>query len=107
MKNEKIYDVIDESYDQKFGSTEFCGDTYLLIEEPFMDNNRFGEAAYFARAIKVGDKFDDGDRVKCYKVEWKIVDPETDDGAQACDWDEAENVEFETYVYYEHGYFRF
>lgn len=107
MENEKIYDVIDESYEQKFGSTEFCGDTYLLIQEPFMDNNRFGEAAYFARAIKVGDKFDDDDQVKCYMVEWKIVDPETDDGAQACDWDEAEDVEFETYVYYEHGHFGF
>ena len=72
-----------------------------------MDNNRFGEAAYFARAIKVGDKFDDDDQVKCYMVEWKIVDPETDDGAQACDWDEAEDVEYETYVYYEHGCWMF
>ena len=42
-----------------------------------------------------------------HTVEWKIVYPETDDGAQACDWDEAEDVEFETYVYYEHGHFGF
>lgn len=98
-------DVIDESYDQGHG-TAMCGvEEYILLNDPYEDNNSSGEAAFFARAVKVGDKFDDDEQVPCYKLEFKIIHPDwEDEGTEPCDWYEADDVSFDTYVYYDHKY---
>ena len=92
---------IDESYDMGYGTTMYAGDEYILLEEPFMDDNCFGDAAYFAYAVKIGDYFDKDGNVKCYKLEFEIISPNWEgEGKEACDWYEASNVEFWNYVYY-------
>lgn len=95
-------DVIDESYEQGYGTAMCGGEEYILLNEPYEDNNSSGEAAFFARAVKVGDKFDGDDQVPCYMLEFKIINPDwEDEGKEACDWYEAEDVSFDTYVYYD------
>lgn len=98
-------DVIDESYDNGYGTAMCGGEEYILLGEPYEDNNSSGEAAFFARAVKVGDKFDGDDSVPCYMLEFKIINPDwEDEGKEACDWYEAEDVSLDTYVYYDHDF---
>lgn len=98
-------DVIDESYDDGYGTAMCGGEEYILLNEPYEDNNSSGEAAFFASAVKVGDKFDDDEQVPCYKLEFKIIHPDwEDEGTEPCDWYEADDVSFDTYVYYNHQY---
>ena len=95
-------DVIDESYEQGYGTAMCGGEEYILLGEPYEDNNSSGEAAFFTRAVKVGDKFDKDNQVPCYILEFKIINPDwEDEGKEACDWYEAEDVSFDTYVYYD------
>ena len=77
--------------EKKFGSVEFEGAKYILIQDAYLDNEGYGEAAYFANAIKVGDTQDNG-YVPVYTVEWGIINPETEDEADACDWDTPADV---------------
>lgn len=95
-------DLIDEGYEQGFGMAMCGGEEYILLGNPYEDNNSSGEAAFFARAVKVGDKFDKDNQVPCYMLEFKIINPDwEDEGKEACDWYEAEDVRFDTYVYYD------
>ena len=112
IENDKVDDnadaddnVIDSSYEQGHG-TAMCGvEEYILLNDPYEDNNSSGEAAFFASAVKVGDRFDDDEQVPCYKLEFKIINPDwEDEGKEACDWYEADDVSFDTYVYYNHQY---
>ena len=95
---------IDESYDMGYGTTSYpgyLGDTYILLGQPFEDNNDAGEAVFFAYAVKIGDRFDKDGNVKCYKLEFEIINPNwEEEGKEACDWYEASNIEFWNYVYY-------
>lgn len=92
---------IDESYDMGYGTTSYLGDTYILLGQPFEDNNDAGEAVFFAYAVKIGDRFDKDENVKCYKLEFEIINPNwEEEGKEACDWYEASNAEFWNYVYY-------
>ena len=78
--------------EKKFGSVEFEGAKYILIQDAYLSNEGgYGDAAYFADAIKVGDTPDDGD-VSLYTVEWDIVNKEAEDEADACDWDTPADV---------------
>ena len=95
-------DVIDESYEQGYGTAMCGGEEYILLGEPYEDNNSSGEAAFFARAVKVGDKFDKDNQVPCYILEFKIINPNWEnEGKEACDWYEAEDVSFDTYADYD------
>lgn len=99
---------IDESYDMGYGTTSYLGDTYILLEQPFEDNNDAGEAVFFAYAVKMGDRFDKDGYVKCYKLEFKIINPNwEEEGKKACDWYEASNVKFWNCVYYNYRSKRF
>lgn len=92
---------IDMSYDMGYGTADYLGDTYILLGQPFEDNNGAGEAVFFAYAVKMGDCFDKDGNVKCYKLEFEIINPNWEgEGKEACDWYEASNVEFWNYVYY-------
>lgn len=92
---------IDMSYDMGYGTTDYLGDTYILLGQPFEDNNDAGEAVFFAYAVKIGDRFDKDENVKCYKLEFEIINPNwEEEGKEACDWYEASSVEFWNYVYY-------
>lgn len=92
---------IDMSYDMGYGTTDYLGDTYILLGQPFEDNNAAGEAVFFAYAVKIGDRFDKDENVKCYKLEFEIINPNwEEEGKEACDWYEASNVEFWNHVYY-------
>lgn len=101
-KTDDDNNVIDESYEQGHG-TAMCGvEEYILLNDPYEDNNSSGESAFFARAVKVGDKFDKDNQVPCYMLEFKIINPNwEDEGKEACDWYEADDVSFDTYVYYD------
>lgn len=73
--------------EKKFGSVEFEGAKYILIQDAYLSNrDAYGDAAYFANAVKAGDTPDDG-YVPVYTVEWEIINQDTDDEADACDWD--------------------
>lgn len=92
---------IDMSYDMGYGTADYLGDTYILLGQPFEDNNDAGEAVFFAYAVKIGDRFDKDENVKCYKLEFEIINPNwEEEGKEACDWYEASNAEFWNYVYY-------
>ena len=92
---------INESYDMGYGMTSYLSDTYILLEQPFEDNNDAGEAVFFAYAVKMGDSFDKDGYVKCYKLEFKIINPNwEEEGKKACNWYEASNVKFWNCVYY-------
>lgn len=95
-------DLIDEGYEQGYGMAMCGGEEYILLGEPYEDNNSSGEAAFFARAVKVGDKFDKDNQVPCYILEFKIINPNWEnEGKEACDWYEAEDVSFDTYADYD------
>lgn len=95
-------DLIDEGYEQGYGMAMCGGEEYILLGNPYEENNSSGEAAFFTSAVKVGDKFDKDNQVPCYMLEFKIINPDwEDEGKEACDWYEAEDVRFDTYVYYD------
>ena len=71
---------------QNNGYFEQDGETYVLLQCAYADNNRQQEAAFFAEAVKIGDEIIDG-CVPTYMVEWEIVNPDADDDGDACDWD--------------------
>lgn len=78
--------------EKKFGSVEFEGAKYILIQDAYLSNrDAYGDAAYFANAVKAGDTPDNG-YVPVYTVEWGIINPETEDEADACDWDSPADV---------------
>ena len=88
MKNVMSIDEMEK----KFGSVEFEGAKYILIQDAYINNrDAYGDAAYFANAVKVGDTPDEG-HVPIYTVEWEIINPETEDEADACDWDTPDDV---------------
>lgn len=71
---------------EKFGSVEFEGEKYILIQDVYLDGI-MDNAAYFADAIKVGDDDPDEDAyVPIYKVKWKIINPDAEDEGDKCDW---------------------
>ena len=81
--------------EKKFGSVEYKGEKYILIQDAYLSNNAYGDVAYFANAIKAGDTTDDGYvpvYVPVYTVEWKIINPDTEDKADTCDWNSPADV---------------
>jgi len=68
------------------GTFEQDGQTYVLLQQAYADNNKHQEAAFFATAVKIGDEIVDG-LVPTYMVEWEIIDHDTEDDGNACDWD--------------------
>lgn len=78
--------------EKKFGSVEFEGAKYILIEDAYLTNrDAYGDAVYRANAVKIGDVLDEG-YIHIYTVEWEISNPQVEDGADACDWDSPEDV---------------
>ena len=95
---------VNENMETKFGvgafdEYTFLGEKYLLIEDAFLDADNYGKVKYFARAIKVGDELDEYGYVPVYMVEWEIIDPETEDGGNACDWENPDDVKPEGATY--------
>lgn len=86
MKNEMSINEMEK----RFGSVEFEGEKYILIDDAYIDGP-VDDAAYFANAIKVGDIPDDGYQ-PIYKVEWEIINPLCDDESLACDWENPADV---------------
>ena len=86
-----------ESLEKKFGSVEFEGKKYILIQDAYIDDvcidGQEGHTAYFADAIKDGDHQDEDGYFPLYTVEWEIINPETDDEGDRCDWDNPVDVE--------------
>lgn len=63
-----------------------CGnEKFILTDEAYLDNDNYGNAAYFAHAVKLGDEIEDGE-AKLYLVQFEITNPETEDASEACDW---------------------
>ena len=76
-----------ESMKKDFGSVEFAGEEYILIQDAYLDGTE-----YVADAIKADDEPDDDGYVQIYKVEWSIINPETEDAGDACDWENPADV---------------
>lgn len=78
--------------EKKFGSVEFEGAKYVIIDDAYLTNrDAYGDAVYHADAIKVGDIPDDGYQ-PIYTVEWEIINPLCDDESLACDWETPADV---------------
>lgn len=77
----------------KTGTLEAFNETYVILDDAYLENNKFGGAAYFANAVKINDEIDEEGYAPLYQVEWKITNSEAEDGSDACDWDEAEDIE--------------
>ena len=75
-----------ESMKKDFGSIEFAGEEYILVQDAYLDGTE-----YVADAIKADDEPDDG-YVSIYKVEWEIIYPEEEDEGNRCDWDNPADV---------------
>ena len=59
----------------------------LLATSAYADNNKHQEAAFFATAVKIGDEIAVDGIAPTYMVEWEIIDHDTEDDGNACDWD--------------------
>lgn len=68
-----------DKMEEKFGSVEFEGGKYILIQDVYLDGV-VGSAAYFANAVKAEDEPDEDGYVPIYKVKWEM-----DEGGR-CDW---------------------
>lgn len=78
--------------EKRFGSVEFEGEKYILIDDAYIDGP-VDDAAYFAYAVKAGEAPDDDRYLPLYTVEWEIINPATDDDeSQACDWENPVDV---------------
>lgn len=79
------------------GSFEQDGQNYVLLQQAYADNNKYQEAAFFARAVKIGDEVIAG-VAPTYMVEYEIIDHDCDDDSYACDWDNPISVKDCSYV---------
>jgi hypothetical protein len=82
LANQNIERIAEYSIDKKF----------VLIGDAYLGNNSKGGASYFAPAVMLGDEILDGE-ADTYLVEFEIIDEETEDGNNACDWSIVENYE--------------
>ncbi|MFA5388105.1 MAG: hypothetical protein WC322_07030 [Candidatus Paceibacterota bacterium] len=64
-----------------YGSAQFV----IVGDDAYLGNNSSGEAAYFAHAVRLGDVIAYG-WAPLYLIEFEIVNSETEDGNDACDW---------------------
>lgn len=91
MKN-----AIMESMEKKYGSFEYEGEKYILIEDAYLDDifidGQEGRSAYLADAIKPGDSPDEDGYIPLYKMEWEIINPEMEDESDRCDWEAPADV---------------
>ena len=71
-----------------YGYVEFAGEEYILIQDAYLNGTE-----YVAGAIKADDGPDDDGDVQIYKVEWSIINPETEDTGDACDWENPADVD--------------
>ena len=82
--------------EKKFGSVEYEGEKYILIQNAYLSNrDAYGDAAYFANAVKAGDTTDDEYvpvYVPVYTVEWEIINPEAENEADTCGWNSPVDV---------------
>lgn len=74
-----------DQMEEKFGSVEFEGEKYVLIQDVYLDGI-MDNAAYFADAIKAGDDPDEDAYVPIYRVKWKIINPDAENEGGRCDW---------------------
>lgn len=94
-----------ESLEKKFGSVEFEGKKYILIQDAYIDDvcidGQEGRTAYFADAIKDGDRPDEDGYVPLYQVEWEIVESqwEDEDEGNRCDWDNPSEISMTSSMY--------
>ena len=75
-----------DQMEEKFGSVEFEGGKYILIQDVYLDGRTMDDAEYFADAIKAGDDPDEDGYVPIYRVKWEIINPDAEDEGDKCDW---------------------
>lgn len=92
-----------ESLEKKFGSVEFEGKKYILIQDAYIDDvcidGQEGHTAYFADAIKDGDHPDEDGYFSLYTVEWEIIESQWEDEGNRCDWDNPVDVRITRSMY--------
>ena len=75
-----------DQMEKKFGSVEFEGEKYILIQDVYLEGVVISSAAYFSNAIKAEDEPDEDGYVPLYTVKWGIIKPDTEDEGSRCDW---------------------
>lgn len=88
---------------ERYGTVEYFGETHVILADAYLENNKFGEAAYFANSVKLNDEIDEEGYAPLYQIEWKIINEESEDGSDACDWDRAENIDKTAAINLENG----
>lgn len=98
-----------KSLEKKFGSVEFDGKKYILIQDAYLDDICIGDVCidgqvsrtvYTADAIKDGgDCPDENGYVPLYRVEWRMINPEMEDGGDRCDWCNPSDVSITNSMY--------
>jgi hypothetical protein len=66
---------------QDYGTVEYNGKTLTITQQPYIDTyfaDGDQRAMYFATA-------EDGENE--YEIRWEIINEETEDESEACDWD--------------------
>ena len=91
--NTEIKGVAISKIAERYSTVEYFGETYVILDDAYLENDSFGEAVYFANAVKINDEIDGDGYAPLYQIKWEIINPEAEDGADACDWDYAENIE--------------
>ena len=72
-----------KNYEIDCGTTEYEGKK-LRICEPYLDGIQGKELYYTAYAYEV----DDADKEKRYRLRWEIINSDTEDEGNACEWDD-------------------
>lgn len=75
---------------------EFDGNTYLLLDQPYLDGGCDRAPCYTVNALRVGDTLDENNEVEEYTLTWKInpdYDPAMQEEEDACDWEHPATVE--------------
>jgi hypothetical protein len=78
------------------GIYAYQGHDYVLTQPPYVDGHDY----YRASAIRVDSVCDTNGYVLAYDMQWDIIDDDTDDASNACDWDNPSSCELVPAVYY-------
>lgn len=80
---------------EKNGHFELDGKEYVLTQQPYLENDRYGEACFEALAICTQDAEDELGYRTAYRVTWEYIDADNNDCtdySDCADWDNPEEV---------------
>lgn len=76
---------------QDNGDITINNERYILTQMPYIDGTN-EDAYYTARAIKDSDQPDEDNFIPVYQLIWDIINTETEDESEACEWDSPSDI---------------